>query len=241
MHKSKRIAVRESKRSTKGKGTEISDQTFTKTNTSTRTVVDAIILSNLEQEDSDLDSEEIHVSARTEIGKRIPDATIDRKSNPIRWGNSRGLGILDRLDLAIDEMRVMKAESQETKAEIQRLKRMEADVEVMKINTKASEIKAEAMEIDLDVLKLSSDSFLKTRSRFLAVFLRDKVQECTEADYDIIKKGNMIVHRGDPLVDAEVYKHGIRSDDKTYQLLYGMPWRRVLEYGMCLSLCNREF
>lgn len=113
-------------------GTVICDQTFTKKNASNGSFGDAIVVSNFEQADSDLDSEEIHGSARKEIEKSIPDATIDRNCDPIRCEKSRGLGVMERLQVMKDEIEFIKAESQDMKTDIQRL---QIDVEALKITS----------------------------------------------------------------------------------------------------------
>lgn len=48
----------------------------------------------------------------------------------------------------------------------------------------------------------------------------------------LIKEENVAAHGGDPLTDAIMFKKRIRTDDKTFGLLYGMISARGLEYGM---------
>lgn len=176
----------------------------------TSSPIDAIVVSRFEQVDSNLEDEEIHETAATETKRAVTDATIDRSNDPIRWGNSKGLSVLERLD-QMDEQQ-------------KRITFLLAETKHLKGVT-------ETLTNEVEALKMTTESYLSVRSRFFAVFLRDKLLKVTHADKKIIADGNMAAHCGDPLVDAVMFKKKIRSDDKTYYLLYGMQWQRVLEYG----------
>lgn len=45
-----------------------------------------------------LDRDEIETASRIELEMARVDATVDRTQHPIRWGNPRGLNVLERLD-----------------------------------------------------------------------------------------------------------------------------------------------
>lgn len=77
---------------------------------------------------------------------------------------SKGIGDDDVADINLFEQhfRLICVITKEM-AEIQCLKRLEIDVEAMKLNLK--------------VLKTSSDSFLKVRSRFFAVFFKRRISK----------------------------------------------------------------
>jgi hypothetical protein len=75
---------------------------------------------------------------------------------------------------------------------------------------------------------------MDVRSRFFAVFLRDKVKKCSRLDRKIIHEGNVAAHNGDPIVDATMFKRRHRTDTKTYIMLYGLDWLQVLEYSTYL-------
>lgn len=84
------------------------------------------------------------------------------------------------------------------------------------------------------VPKATTESYFAVRSRFFAVFLRDRVGNTTRTEQKLINEGDLAAHGGDPLTDAMMFKKRIRTDDKIFGLLYGMTWTRVMEYGMYL-------
>ena len=56
---------------------------------------------------------------------------------------------------------------------------------------------------------------MNVMSRFLRVFLRDKVLKWLRADHKVIKEGTTSAHAGDPLFNATIFKKRDRSDDKS--------------------------
>lgn len=181
--------------------------------------VDAILMSSFEQNDSD-DSDETRNTAQKKPPKAAGDAVIDRTQDTIRWGNAPGLTILEQHD-------EMRADIRKLKSEITTLIPLKSGVETLKS-------RVETLETEVSALKLTTDSYMNVRSRFFAVFLRDHSLRCSPSDYEVIKNGNTSAHEGDPLVDATMFKKRVRSDDKTFSLLYGISWQRVFEYGTCL-------
>lgn len=169
--------------------------------------LELIIASSLKVDDDHNDSDDISIAARQEIEKEARNSTLDRTYEPMRWGNSRGLSALENME--------------ETRARFENLERITSD--------QSAEIKT--LKIEVEGLKLTSAAYLDIRNRFFAVFLRDKCRKFSSADQKAIKEGNCSAHEGDPLVDATMFQKGVRRDDKTFILLYGMSWNRVLEYG----------
>lgn len=55
-------------------------------------------------------------------------------------------------------------------------------------------------------LKGITESYLAVRSRFFAVFIRDKVGKTSRADQKSISEGDFAAHGGDPLTDAIMFK-----------------------------------
>jgi hypothetical protein len=179
-----------------------------------RSNVDAIVYSTFEQAHSDLGSDKIAQRARKEVERGTVDATVNRSNDTIRWGNSKGLSALEEIE--------------NMKKQVKFLQEFRTSALVTMNTSDASNAKLTA---DVQALKLSTDSFLTVRSRCFAIFLRDKIQRCSRTDAKVIKDGNVAAHEGDPLVDAMMYKKGVRSDHRTFTLLYGMPWQQVLDYG----------
>ncbi|RPA90851.1 hypothetical protein L873DRAFT_1716449 [Choiromyces venosus 120613-1] len=75
----------------------------------------------------------------------------------------------------------------------------------------------------VSTLRLAGQDYRRVRNRFISTFKRDKLDGVTQSDLDIIREGNITVHRGDAAVDALLYD-GIegRYDTYTFEELYGM-------------------
>lgn len=86
------------------------------------------------------------------------------------------------------------------------------------------------LEREIEGLELTSASYFEIRNRSFAAF-RAKVKTLSQADSKLLAQDSVSVHCGDPLVDAIMFRKGIRKDDSTFRLLYGVHWHRVLEYG----------
>ena len=157
-----------------------------------------------------LSGNDIEYPARKAIEKAADEAIVDHSQEPVRWGNSQGLTVLEKQDIMM--------------ARIQSLE----DIQKQHVSSIA------ALEADVTALKGTTESYFAVRSRFFAVFIRDKVGKTSRADQKLINKGNFAAHGGDPLTDAMMFKKRIRNDDRTFALLYGLTWARVMEYGMYL-------
>lgn len=174
---------------------------------STQEIVEGILVSHFHCKDSSVQDEVDH-DAREVFEQVIDDATIDRAHELIRWGNAQGLTILERLDDNTDK--------------------------IASLTIKTSKLEEELISIrsDLAASKVTSNSYYAVRSRFFAVYLRDKLGKETKADHKSIQEGNIAAHEGDPLTDAMMYKKEFRRDERTFGRLYGMGWNQVLKYGM---------
>lgn len=70
----------------------------------------------------------------------------------------------------------------------------------------------------------------EVQNRFVETTRRDKLGvPKTDINYAIINYANLLVHNGDALADAALWKDGIRSDEWTYKAIYGYTWEEVLE------------
>lgn len=158
--------------------------------------------------------------AREAIEKAANEATVDHNQEPVRWGNAQGLTHLEDQDR-------LKTDSKKHTDQIAYL--------LQKVK------KVESLESDMTAIKATTESYFAVRSRFFAVFLRDNFHKSSRADRKLIKEDNFAAHGGDPLTDALMFKKSLRTDDKTFELLYGMTWGRVIEYGMfLLQLRSRD-
>ncbi|RPA91754.1 hypothetical protein L873DRAFT_1794718 [Choiromyces venosus 120613-1] len=85
------------------------------------------------------------------------------------------------------------------------------------------EDKANSLEDQLYTLKISIQEYSLVRNAFISIFKRDKLNNVTELDIDIIRKGNRMVHGGDAVMDALLYE-GLngRRDSSTFKELYGI-------------------
>lgn len=159
----------------------------------------------------------IEIAARNAIEKVADEATVDHSQEPVRWGNSQGLTVLENQD---NMMMLIKSNSDQIASSSDQIASLQQKVELL--------------ESEVNALKATTDSYFAVRSRFFAVFLRDRIGKINRADQNLINEGNFAAHGGDPLTDAMMFKKRIRTDDKTFALLYGMSWARVIEYGMYL-------
>jgi hypothetical protein len=91
------------------------------------------------------------------------------------------------------------------------------------------------LEREIDILDLANTTTFTLCNRFFATF-RAKVKPLSPADRNTLADDYhhnyiSIPSGGDPLLDAVMFRKGIRTDDRTFCLLYGIPWHRVLDYG----------
>lgn len=164
-----------------------------------------------------LSENDIEYPARKAMEKAADEATVDHSTEPVRWGNSQGLTVLEKLEMLV--------------ARVQSLE----DVQKQNLSLIAeNQSSITALESDVAALKGTTESFFAVRCRFFAVFIRDKVGKISRADQNLINEGNFAAHGGDPLTDAMMFQKGIRKDERIFMLLYGMTWQRVMKYGMYL-------
>lgn len=78
-----------------------------------RPFMNAVVVWEFEQSDICIGSDKSRISARKEVGKGIADANIDQRCDPICWENSRGLGILERMQIMKDNRISLKADGQD--------------------------------------------------------------------------------------------------------------------------------
>lgn len=73
------------------------------------------------------------------------------------------------------------------------------------------------------ILEESAGYYGILRNRFLSTFKRDKLQNATPADINLIADGNVWAHEGNGSRDADLYQSlGGRTDFSTYEALYGL-------------------
>lgn len=183
----------------------------------TEVITRAILMSDFKC--NSLSENDIEIPARKAIEKAADEATVDHSQEPVRWGNSQGLTVLENQDIMMAQ-----------------IKSNASSIESLKANVTALEANVTALEADVAALKATTKSYFAVHSRFFAVFIRDKLGKTSRADQKLINEGNFAAHGGDPLTHAMMYKKRIRANDKTFGLLYGMSWARVMEYGMYLLL-----
>ncbi|KAI9812981.1 MAG: hypothetical protein M1826_002572 [Phylliscum demangeonii] len=160
--------------------------------------VEAILFSDMTSES--LNDETLSRECRELLDNEAKDAEIIRDDEPVRWGNHKGLTILEKLEKVDD----LAAESATLKATVDRV------------------------TDELALVKASSDGYLQIRNRFVAVYRRQVLKDATPDDRGLVDVGNGAAHDGDPVTDALLYQRGIRSDDRTYASLYGITWAKVL-------------
>lgn len=89
--------------------------------------------------------------------------------------------------------------------------------------------KVEKMENRLNIvtnelisLKLNCEGYCQVRSRFISIFLRDKLHKISRIENQRIKLRNYVAHNANPLVDAYLFETKMRHDDNTNMLLYDL-------------------
>ena len=81
------------------------------------------------------------------------------------------------------------------------------------------------LKSQVEGLTRSLEFYKESRQRFICVFKRDKLNNETAADREIIRRGNQVVHGGDAVTDAFMYNAtcaGRRTDPGTFDKLYGV-------------------
>ncbi|KAI9825192.1 MAG: hypothetical protein M1826_007049 [Phylliscum demangeonii] len=182
--------------------------------------VETILFSDMTSEN--LDDKTLSRECRELLDNEAKDAEIIRDHEPVRWGNRKGLTVLEKLetleDLAAETAAKSAARDAETAA-----RSAAQDAEIDRVKDELA-----LMKDELALLKASSDGYLQIRNRFVAVYRRQVLKDATPDDRGLVDVGNSATHDGDPVTDALLYQRGIRSDDRTYASLYGMEWESVL-------------
>ena len=108
-----------------------------------------------------------------------------------------------------------------------RLRNVENELTVVKKNlTEKLDDSLEKLDDSLAriiILEESAGYYGILRNRFLSTFKRDKLQNATPADINLIADGNVWAHEGNGSRDADLYQSlGGRTDFSTYEALYGL-------------------
>lgn len=82
--------------------------------------------------------------------------------------------------------------------------------------------RAHFMEDRIMALERSSSGGTGIRQRFISTAKREVLGTATPADYRIIKTTNLAVHGGSLQQDVALYTQGDRTDNDTFQWLYGV-------------------
>ncbi|PWW71727.1 hypothetical protein C7212DRAFT_232589, partial [Tuber magnatum] len=72
-------------------------------------------------------------------------------------------------------------------------------------------------------LRVSLEDYWQVRDRFISTSRRDKLKIVDNSDNRVIWKANDVVHGGDVVADAMLYRSpGGRNDPSTFKTLYGL-------------------
>lgn len=183
--------------------------------------VQAIVFSEFDCADHHR-STEVARQAKNQIRLSCHEASVDYNHEPIRWGNSRGLTILERFD----RMDAILASHESRHASHE----MEIASHEMKIASLKKEVASQ--KDDVVALKATTETYYAVRNRFFAIYIRDSRAVLSQEDRELIHQGNIAAHEGNPVVDAMMFKRSIRTDESTFIRLYGLGWSKVLEYGV---------
>lgn len=197
--------------------------------------------------------EEIGESCVAMLLEEASQATVDRTTEPIRWGNTKGLFTLERLDELLRRVAVLEhknaAQEQINKAlEHAREVQVKTNEVQMKTNEDQAitneDLKKSNQKIQEELWKMTTDAhFAKTyanwffdlRNRFISTYKRDILGTADAHDHKMISRGNALAHSGDAEHDALLYKDRRRHDRDVYLQLYGIDWETVWRKGECHS------
>ena len=167
-----------------------------------------------------LEEETVAEACTSQLIREGETATTSYEHDSVRWGNSRrGLSLLEsvaRHDRDISGLHKKNAAQEQ---------------DISSLTDEVARLREE-----MEVLKMGAEGFDGVRDRFISTYKRDVLDNADQHDRRVITKANVVVHSGDVLMDARIYKKRIRRDDETFESLYGLGWREVLsEYGNILS------
>lgn len=105
-----------------------------------------------------LSENDIEYPARKAIKKAADEATVDHSQEPVWWGNSQGLTVLENQDFMMARIQTLEDVQKEHGSLIA------------------------ALESDVTALKGTTESYFAVCSRFFAEFIRENVGETSRAD-----------------------------------------------------------
>lgn len=123
------------------------------------------------------------------------------KPDSIRWGNSRGLTLLEWLDRHNAELQSLR----------HGLGATETSLETTQTRVTHLESKLSSLKLEMVTLKQESDACLTLRNRFFATFRRDILQNVVEKDRATTSAGNYTAHGCDFLANAKLFEKNLRS------------------------------
>ena len=158
---------------------------------------------------SDIDG--INDICRNQLMNQSSSATTDWGVPKPRWGNAPGLGVLERLDQGLADIRQMGKKIQEM---------LESNQAMREDNRQ--------MRAQINAISTITPAI---RNRFLSVYKRN-VGLGPAMELHSIQHGNTAAHDGHALADADLYDRRHCQDEETYKVLYGLNWSRVsMSYG----------
>ncbi|RPB04313.1 hypothetical protein L873DRAFT_1667159 [Choiromyces venosus 120613-1] len=155
--------------------------------------------------------EETKRDAKDAFGQALEEEEIEVKMvmGELYVGNPRGLGLAgvqERLRV-LEEKDILK------------------DTNIASLKGKVDSLENNVTELNnrVSTLTLAGQDYRRVWNRFISTFKRDKLDDVTQSDLDIIRESSITVHGGDAAVDALLYE-GVegRYDTYTFEELYGM-------------------
>ena len=164
-----------------------------------------------------------------EISKEKADTSVSRSQDPIRWGNTSGLSMLENFSKFEAKLNTL---GDQNKSLSDRVGALETENKTLKSTIDRQDAEIERQGVEIRELKETSPIGIKIRNRFFAGYLRNSRNDLYDEDHNqksIKDDGNEAAHGGEPVIDARLFKERIRSDDDTYMELYGLGYAEVLK------------
>lgn len=187
--------------------------------------VDAILFQSVRVPEEDL-FDDVHKLCESALATSASEATVDHCVDPLRWGNSQGLSVLEKLDLLTSDVKSLKDETTSTKTGMANL-----ETEIADLKTEIADLNAK-----INILAPESTSYLAIRNRFFSTYRRDILGSTNSKDRDAVPFGNKKAHAGDIITDRRLYENGTRFDDEIFEDLYGIHWARVHQIGKIFAV-----
>lgn len=168
---------------------------------------------------------------RTELKKGADRLVIGQHGDPIVYGNSHGMMLLEELaelrrDVTVLISNVHTLKSKDSRRDTEK---MERDIE-----KKETDEEIEALKSKVDQLSEYSNDYKIIRKRCVAFYLRDYKGKKDPKVLEAIKGGNYKAHAGDAVADAIVFEEDGSLDPTVYEELYGLAHTKVIEWsGTC--------